>query len=760
MRLRHLFATFGSLVGLSLPASAQDIDVVDIFTGTGDEGSNRLLNMIFGPLFPGPNDETIISALITNFNVLFLALGMALLVYHLIAGVTQTAHDGEFLGKRSSSIWAPIRMVVAAGLLIPLPTGYNGVQHLVAYAAKSGTAAASFFWGQTADKVIAQRINVAGIDFNSNDTNLIAGLWKLELCRATYNGAIQKAGGGLPEVGFQGTLRSSTVNGRSTTNVEYTYKAGNFASCGSIIMPAETLAFSRFSEGDPGRGSYDEYRNAMGQAVIDRQMSITGVADRVAEALDDRTAVPELRSLQSDDIGPWREAHSAILRSIIGGDNAANELRRIVSESGEISFTPLGSQEAPNVQLATSMKDDGWTQAGFYYQTIARLSGDTASIARAVPTIEFGNLITASSDPDGRAAAAFKRSNGWFGGLFSGGTSDSERMLEDLTKLYAESLEWFYNSAEEEGIQNITRDRVNVGDQISDLPAFLPSAGNLWEALDILDPSEGAGTDPLVAVIQIGQIVSNLMAAIVGLVSAAAGIPVVGGIAVAFATLAGWLISGLGGLASFMAFALPMLPTIIWVLAILSFLLLVVQGVFAGPLWAIAHLSLEGEGLGGQGARRGYLMLLSILITPMLMVFGLLVGMTLFRIVGTLFNSGIHLALTGAQALGSDANMGLEWYFGLFTVFVLVVVAYVVMIERTMSATTWLPNAVMNVLDAWVGGIGVSEQDVSSGVGSTKGQTLIGSQQGQAMTSLAGRNRDAQLARQRGAGARRLLDRT
>ncbi len=100
-------------------ASAADISLVDIFRGHGDPQTNEYLNMVFGPLFPvvgemGGKSATLVSRLIANFNVVFFAIGLLMLVYNIIVGVTETAHDGSVLGHRHSSLWSPIRMIVAA----------------------------------------------------------------------------------------------------------------------------------------------------------------------------------------------------------------------------------------------------------------------------------------------------------------------------------------------------------------------------------------------------------------------------------------------------------------------------------------------------------------------------------------------------------------------------------------------------------------------------------------------------------------------
>ena len=196
----RILATLFAMALLTGSAAAADISIADIFTGAGDPQSNEFLNMIFGSgLFEvtdgvGGADETLISTLMTNFNVIFFAVGVLLLVYNIVVAVTETAHDGSVFGARHSALWAPIRLCVAAAMLIPLPGGYNGLQHGVAYVTRAGTATATFFWSEAVDAVIDQNMPVAAPDFVSLDANFIQQLWRMELCMASYNQEVAKAG--------------------------------------------------------------------------------------------------------------------------------------------------------------------------------------------------------------------------------------------------------------------------------------------------------------------------------------------------------------------------------------------------------------------------------------------------------------------------------------------------------------------------------------------------------------------------------------
>lgn len=691
-----------SVITLALLASCgaahAQADVTDIFQGIGDEGTNRTLNMIFGPLFPGDTEETILSRLIVNFNLLFLTLGLALLVYNMIVAVTQTAHDGVVLGHRSSSLWAPIRTVVAAGLLIPLPSGYNGVQHLVAYVAQSGTAAATLFWNETADAIIDQRINVAGIDTTNKDAVLIGAIFRLELCRAAYNHEVAKAGGNIEPV--------RRVKRQADEMPVLSYDSASEGDCGQIIMPAKTRAFERIVERE-GRGSYDAYVDGMYRHVERLTSAIGAKADEVVAAATNRTPLaPEDINVH---VQRWRSAHRDTLATVIGAGIVQDDLKAIVREGASYRFSPLGETTAGDVIITTSMKDDGWSQAGFYYQTIARLSADTASVAGAMPVISHGDLVTSSGNTSGRAVAQFERQIGSTLQFWRDREKDASRILGEIQKTYASGLDWFYQSARYSSIQNIALDRRALGDHVADVDAYMPSAGDLWMHYEALNPAASGAADPLVSLVQLGQKVTATAAAVIGSLTALGAIPFFGGATQTLVALIGWVVSGIGALATTVAFILPMLPSLMWVLAMAAFFILVIQAVFAGPLWAIAHLSLEGDGLAGHSARRGYLLILSIFLTPLLMILGLLAGMVLFRIVGTLFNGGIYLALSGSQSLTSEGLVGVGWWLGMIAVLAFITASYLVIIERSFRMITWLPTAVLGVLDQWVHGLGMAD---------------------------------------------------
>lgn len=84
-------------------------------------------------------------------------------------------------------------------------------------------------------------------------------------------------------------------------------------------------------------------------------------------------------------------------------------------------------------------------------------------------------------------------------------------------------------------------------------------------------------------------------------------------------------------LAGFMLYyILPMLPFIYFFFAMLAWVKAVFEGMIGAPLWAFAHIKLDGNGFGTSGARQGYLLMFEILLRPIITVFALIMGLGIF----------------------------------------------------------------------------------------------------------------------------------
>lgn len=673
---------------------AAELDIGDILAGNGDPRSNSYLNMIFGPLFDGPNKETLISRLILDFNVLFFAIGLAIFLYNVVTATVDTANEGEVLGSRYSTAWVPIRILLAAAALAPvMPGGYNGAQYVAAYAVKVGTAAATYFWNQTAELIIEQKIPVVAADTDGPDGLFLQALFRMELCRAVYNLEVAKGGAAMEGVGRQWSLQS----GIRVLDYGLFSQSG---ACGKVSLPTETVGFRRMSAAGSSdkdnlrreaSASFTSFINGMQNNVEMMADQFASVAVELAQTVSTRKPLPPYRNL-AGDMKRWRNAQSQLLRQLIGSDKLERLAERAFAQTDELTIvTPLSRTEQ---RLSINVKSGGWSQAGFYYQLVSRMSSDANSVGSMMPATTPGGAIGGASNPRGPVMAAiasqYAANYAYWMGTPEG---DARKFLNQVAATYNGTVDWWNESVARSGIRAFTNERLAFADNGGDLANILPPAGGLLESVAFFAPSSSV-IDPMNAVVLFGIQLTTLATVTTVAIVGFGATPFIGGAATTLGTIIGPALLALMALGSTMSFVLPLMPSIIWVLAILSFIIVIIEAIFAAPLWAIAHLSMGGQGFVSAHARRGYVLLLSLLLTPVLMVFGLVVGMIIFRIAGNLLNAGMYYALTASQSLVADSWVSFAWYAGILVVGIFMVFVYIAIIELSFSLIAGFPGRV------------------------------------------------------------------
>lgn len=108
-------------------------DAVSLFNAAGASGV--LLDSIF--------KTAAVGNILTMVNVVILAAGTAWLTWNILAGIAQSAWDGEILGKRFHTMWLPIRNALGFAMLIPAFSGWGAAQLILYQSAKMGAGAAN-----------------------------------------------------------------------------------------------------------------------------------------------------------------------------------------------------------------------------------------------------------------------------------------------------------------------------------------------------------------------------------------------------------------------------------------------------------------------------------------------------------------------------------------------------------------------------------------------------------------------------------------
>ncbi len=123
------------------------------FTPPPSDYSVIFLSNIFGivdGVLHGTGSQ-IMGSMFAVFNAAVLALGGIVIMYTLIVSTMNTAHEGQMLGQKWSSIWVPVRATFGLALLIPKASGYCLMQIFVMWIVVQGIGAADKIWDAALD---------------------------------------------------------------------------------------------------------------------------------------------------------------------------------------------------------------------------------------------------------------------------------------------------------------------------------------------------------------------------------------------------------------------------------------------------------------------------------------------------------------------------------------------------------------------------------------------------------------------------------
>lgn len=726
-------------------------------TTTGDAYSSILLNELFGPLFPSaaltagdPGARTVFSSIIGYFNVIILVVGGLMFFYNVTVGVLQSAHEGQVLGQRWSSLWAPIRVLFAVGLLVPVPNygGYNLAQVGVAYVVKGSTNIASEIWKGSVNLILDGDIPIATSEARFSPDN-IRILYDNAACmnllnyqfatigsakRVVYSSPstpVESQVGGGGDI-FEGTFPRYV----STTHVIDGDRRESAGICGSWHTPDLPAYLLRLiDEAGPESAAAQDiitafavgHRNIMIEVEREVRALATGsgpaapVRQDVFETILEPTPFTEELKTISLNANAALDALAESLRTAAqnaGGQSAYDNLRSRITGSCTEDGTGPGGSDSGSAQCY----GEGWIGAGAYYTTLARVNAEINSLTSAESVVIGRSFMVG----DGLTQEQFVRSAGG-GGWFWGRSADGELLptTEEASRVLTRYAELYATSSYPLAALGFTMSVEDVID--SNAEAGASSEGSIAGALRYItewiqevqaglirffDP--GNGQDPMVGLISTGGTLITLGfvmlgASMIGVRVAVVMVPFFSVIFAAGATL---------------SFVLPLMPFFYWILGVTGYFLLVAEAIVAVNLWALAHMRMDGDGISGMAGQKGWLMLLALLMTPVLMVFGFLLGMAIFQVASKLISAGMFYAVSGASG-GANPIVAL---MGIIAFSIMVVSAYIFILERSFSLISEFPNRVMH----WMGEgiqIGGGEDRIrAAAAAATVGTNAVGNQ--------------------------------
>ncbi len=639
-----------------------------------------------GAGFPSPFHIGL-HAMFQFYSLLILIVAVLVVLYYVLVTLGETAMTGTPFGKRFNTIWAPIRLVVAVGLLVPVNYGLNSAQYITLFAAKWGSSFATNGWllfnetltngvGQADAKLIARPDSV-------DVSYLIEFISVARACKVAYEWTYWR--GSAAASNFIRPYLVKAELGDPYGNQEVTAPTAPswedalaFYNNGDII-----IRFGELDIGDYSR-SKGGVKPFCGEITVHTD-DVTQIGSREMQKKYYELVVEMWFNLDIEEFG-------RILNCIY---LPVSELKLIPANCDNFTIvdnSPSGPGTTPNTEwkletvawanliaadfvsvahavavagtdfaLPQELKDRGWAGAGIWYNRIAQWNGALMGSAKNVPSPSLMPEPMQKVQEEKRQHDESTDALNRFQPYLSDGTDidfeiDGERMIANV--LNGAYLYWQES------------DSTGSVDTKSGGNVFFDTLNVIFGLNGLFNMRKNKDIHPLAQLSAIGKgilesAVRNLMLALAFSVGGGMTEVLEQHVGSAFIGVASSVFVSLGTVGLTVGFVLyyvlPFLPFMYFFFAVGGWVKGIFEAMVGVPLWALAHLRVDGNGLPGDTAMNGYFLIFEIFIRPILTVFGLLGGLIIFSAMVRVLNDTFDLVvenLTGFDCMGDCAKAG------------------------------------------------------------------------------------------------------
>ncbi|NCC02990.1 MAG: hypothetical protein EOM37_02925, partial [Proteobacteria bacterium] len=683
-----------------------------------------------------------------------LVLAGIILLYHLVVMVIDTAHTARFMG-RANQVWAPLRLIFAIGLLVPIAvsgsgvTGLNTGQYIAIQMARWGSGFASNAWVRLLDgysqHINAQSIRMPPPPFTDD---FVRQALLFNACRRVYNQYVTSQE--LPE---DYIVRIDVTNPTNTQRGEINFVSDNGnVRCGTITY-ANPTADGRVGDLSNLNASV---RNAVWTVirnfVEDSNTLFYRTSGSAMLYMDDGYTESAQGQYETDNEVIVQNVNQLLT-------DFSNDVQDAIARALDVtSVSGVKSLQSIMQTVSTQWGNQGWVMAGAWYNTIANAQTRLFQIVNG----SFDTMFSSAKLEYSAWSDETSRESGY------------RSIDEDVTRIVGN-----YGSLIQQANPRTPQQLAALGmDPLTDasfnglMGAFLNAVDymavkmNVWEAGNQLGFEFGNDVNPMSELVSFGAklltlgldllsyaIGGSALASVGG--AALAGVsmsvfnPAAGAMGAMAALMLGDVIRSLAGLGItlgalligagiMLAYALPLMPFIRFFFHVITWLLTVFESVVAMPILALAHVTPYGEGLPGQMAQRGYFMILSIFLRPILTVIGLIAGFLLFFVAIYFLNISFSVAINGIGAFPSGFDVLSKIIFSI----IYVVLAYICA-NNCFKTIGYFAEQAMNWMNAAAAlGVGMGDRGMmSTALGATT--TFMGKNMGNTLKgagdSVAGR---------------------
>jgi len=651
----------------------------------GNDWASQVIKSVFPVLGSSPNigtSSSVVGLIVSQITGFVAVIAFTWLCYGLIMQIYRGAETSRLLSSNMSSMFV-VRLGFAAVMMLPQASGFSTGQSVVVQAAMWGVGMARSVYASVVTAVGPDAMTIYTPTIPGTQT-VVSSLIQNELCR----GLVNAASGNPNMIPVPSPITVTTSSGQLVT-WSYSMSAGNEIDtpvCGTLTLRSGNSAVTQ----------------------------IAGVSVDTAEALKAAVTAtlstyiqPQVQQIAQNFFMTRKGTALQPLMGVLStatADYTQKLTQAATSTTAALRSAMQSAAEARNgnVGVATGqarLADLGWSSAGAYYLEFARLNGVTLSLVSSTPEINLPSYQGLGRNLSSDLAPFVQASLSYMTRLQSYvTTTDTMSSPGGSAQLLSGAVPG------ESGVDLLTRlyRKIGISDaMVQRITGYMMPSSSIW-------------TDPFGGLMQLGNFLINVALIILGgaalLASgtastaltawqvltfqwAGAGATVVAHDVVNFLATpiflgaASLLIPGLT-----IAFVLPMIPFVMWFAGVMGWIILVCEAVIAVPLWMLAHMTFQGEGLHGQGGE-GYSLLFNVIFRPVLMLVGLFLAYFIFASGSWLIRQGFGIA-SGFTLSNGGMVTNILGIAVMVSIFVMMHVALAFMSFRLISLIPQIPRMI------------------------------------------------------------------
>ncbi len=654
--------------------------------------SRRALTLMLGDVVNHPlqsaSDGGFLGPVFFVLNMTLLCVMSVYLGYSFFRKIGQGATTGAVLQGNANSGNSIVKTLFGLFMLVPTKSGWALSQLIFLWMASLGIGGANLITDKIADQIgkgeaLYSQPAIPAVASTAKQ------LVEMRLCMLGINH-------GLAQMKAAGEAYESRAEMHMVTPKDsaVAMKISNgTASCGEVSYRSIELKSGFMASMLPGSAAYlQAVDKAQQQATIELTNNAAKTADHFYEAYNAKLSSGE--GMLPD-----------IAQDI---QTAAERYQKTIGQA--LRAKPSGGEATDAV--AKSIKEQGWMGLGTYYRTLSTANSNLAAVANNVATVTPPN------------------------GIGDVGSTDYYKGLYQAYQARLQNTEYVAPLGAREGSSVAEMDVAK-----SQAPeSGLSQLSKMFDLQNIFSWQAGSGdgeTDiqnPIIRVKEIGD--RTMVAAEAGYAvylaakGAAAASESASPAGILYTVgnfFTGGSLAGLKGaldavsplvnpffvvlmvLGSMMAVFIPLIPVINWVMALVEWFVVVLTGIAASTLWAVAHVNVADKT--DDRSTTGYIFIIDVLLRPLLMVCGFVFAMLVLTATGTLFDVLFIPAFRDVQ--GDSVT-------GLFTLLALLVV-YARVMGGIIMWIFMLPIRLPNWVISWIGDRGYDSilGDAANHVGRT-----------------------------------------